>query len=209
MSNSNRAMNRAFSACFISLTVIFSNWAFSQSEFSGSYKCTAQIANGLKKENGVVRPQRFYANSEFFVTHTSDFPDSVLDAWLSSRNASEAEMQSSYEEKRKTVSNFLFDIDGLIVGKYSRLETGSFWLREASDNPLETSWWRKCKAYSSGYDRGTRITCNATHNLFQMHTMSGEFTSAYIGSLHDPKTAGGYEGDTPSVKHGTCKPYYP
>lgn len=208
MPNSNRAMKPAFFTFFTSLAVIFSNWAIGQSEFSGSYKCTTQISNGLKKENGAVKHQGFYADSEFFVTHTSDFPDSVIDAWLSSFKADDDEM--NYRQKRDIVSYVLFDEDELSVGEGYRMETGSYWFRDASDNPLETLWWKKCDAYSFQNNTQTRITCDIGYNkLFQMNTASGEFTYAYLGTLHDPKTSDGYEGDTPSVRHGTCKIYYP
>jgi len=214
MSNSYRSIKSTFLIFFSSLTIIFSNWAISQSEFSGSYKCTTQISNGLRKENGIVRHAKFFADEEFFVTHTSDFSDSVLDAWLSSWKASEEQMRWSYGEKREVVSDILFEEDELRVGEGYRTEVGSYWFREASDNPLEIYFWEECSAYSYS-DSGNsqkRITCDLGNNeQFQMNTKttSGEFTYAYLGTLHDPKDAGGYEGDTASVQHGTCKLYYP
>lgn len=210
MPDSNRAIKPAFLIFLSSITVTFPNTVIGQSEFSGSYKCTTQISNGLGKENGVVKHQKFYADSEFFVTHISDFPDSVLDAWLSSWNATEAQMQWNYGVKRETVSDILFEEDELMVGEGYRIETGSYWLREASKNPLEIYWWHKCEAYSFNGNSETRITCDIdSRHLFQMNTKAREFTYAYLGTLHAPKTADGYEGDTASVRHGTCKLYYP
>ena len=210
MSNSNRAIKSTFLIFFSSLTVIFSNWAISQSEFSGSYKCVAKVSSGLDKENDVVKHKRFLADGEFFVTHTTDFPYSVVDAWLSSWKATEAQMQWSYSEKKAVVSDLLFDEDELWVGDGYRMESGSYWFREASDNPLETLWWKKCEAYGYQGNSRTKITCDLGSNkLFQMNTESGEFTYAYLGTLHDPKLPDGYDGDSASVQHGACKPYYP
>ena len=210
MSNSYRAIKSTFLIFFSSLTIIFSNWAISQSEFSGSYKCTGEISNGLKKENGIVRHAKFRADSEFFVTHTSDFSDSVLDVWLSAWEASEEQMRWSYGKKREVVSDILFDEDKLSVGEGYRMETGSYWFRDASSNPLERLFWKECTVYRFQNNTQTQIACDIGYNeLFQMNTASGEFTYAYLGSLHDPKSRDGYEGDDASVEHGTCKLYYP
>ena len=107
----------------------------STSAYDTSYKCEVDISSGLHKENGVVSHTRFAPTGEFFVTHTSDFPGDVLDAFLQVWDASEDQMALDYPTKRELVSYVLFDEEELSIGDGYRSEMGSYWFREASDNP--------------------------------------------------------------------------
>ena len=119
-------------------------------------------------------------------------------------------MARDYPSKRELVSYVLFDKDKLKIGDGYRVEGSSYWFREASDNPTMTFRWENFEAYSFKENTLTRITCDIGINkLFQMSTISGEFTYAYLGTMHDSKDELGYEGDSALVQHGSCKPYYP
>lgn len=210
MLKSYRAIKSTFLIFFSSLTLIFSNWAIGQSEFSGSYKCTARISNGLKKENGEVIHQKFYAGGEFFVTHTSDFSGDIVDSFLSIWQAEDA-MKWDYPAKKALVAEVLFEEDELKSGDGWRYEGGSYYFRKASTNPYHGLLsWTSCDAHRFLGNTQTRITCNnGINEAFQMNTTTGEFAYAYLGTLHDPKDGEGYEGDTASVRHGRCERYYP
>ena len=139
-----------------------------------------------------------------------DFPAEVLDAYLRAWDASEEHLKSDYQTKREIVSHVLFDEEELSIGDGYRSEAGSYWLRKSSNNPTELIWWKKCDVYSFLENTQTRITCYlGFKELFQMNATAGEFTYAYLGTLHDPKGQNGYEGDTAFVEHGKCKAYYP
>ena len=182
----------------------------SLSAFDTSYKCEGRISSGLDKENGTVSHARFQPNEEFFVTHTSNFPAEVVDAYLRKWDASEEQLKDDYQSKTELVSYVLFDEEELDYGDGYRMETGSYWLRQASDKPTSVFSWKKCKAYSFLQNTRTRITCDVGHNkLFEMNATSGEFTYAYLGSMHDAVGQGGYGGDSAVVEHGRCRPYYP
>ena len=97
----------------------------STSAYDTSYKCEVNMSSGLHKNDGVVSHARFAPTGEFFVTHTSDFPADVLDAFLQSWNASEEQMARDYPSKRELVSYVLFDKDKLKIGDGYRVEGSS------------------------------------------------------------------------------------